>query len=130
MRQPLRRYYLHSVLPIAVMTLLLLMQPAALQRLEDPLAQTTFVLLPLAPMALVLRLLLRYLRECDELERQVEVSALGCSAIATLMVAAGCALLYGAGLLPLHGGEAAVAILLTQTAVYGAARLWLQRRYP
>lgn len=130
MRQPLRRYYLHSILPLAAMTLLLLLRPSLLAQLDAPPARIAVTLLPLLPVALVFHLFLRYLRECDELERKVELDALAYSAIATLLVGIGCVLLGDAGLLPLSAEWTAAAILLTQTLVYGAARLWLQRRYP
>ena len=130
MRQPLRRYYLHSILPLAAMTLLLLLRPTLLAHLDAPPARVAVTLLPLLPVVLVFHLFLRYLRECDELERKVELDALAYSAIATLLVGIGCVLLGDAGLLLLPAEWAAAAILLTQTLVYGAARLWLQQRYP
>lgn len=128
MRPANRRYYLHSILPLLVMTVLLLLPRWLPTDFSAPL-RNALLLLPLLPFAFVLLLFLRYLRESDELERKVEVEALGLSAVATMLAALGGLLLSRPGGPAPDTGTVLTAVLLAQIGTYWLVRIWLRRRY-
>lgn len=128
MRPAYRRYQLRSILPLILLALLVLLPEWLPEGLPVPL-HVALLLAPLLPMASLCLLYLRYLRESDELERKVEVEALGWSAMATLLVALGGLMLSRpSGPMP-HVGFALSAVLVTQAGAYSLARAWLRRRY-
>lgn len=128
MRPAYRRYHLHSIPALALLALLVLLPEWLPQALPAP-PHVALLLSPLLPAAFIGLLYLRYLRESDELERKVEVEALGWSVMATLLVALGGLLLLRPGGPALAADSVLIAVLLVQTGAYSLARLWLRRRY-
>ena len=130
MSPALRRYYRRSVLPSLAFALLVLVRTPLLAAAPDDAPWLVVLgLLPLAGWLWLLREYVRFLRECDELERRIELDALvvGTGAGAT----AAMALLLLLDVRALHIGAEQVAgvAALVPITVFALARHVLHRRY-
>ena len=129
--QPAGQRYLRALWPALIgYSLALFLSLWLLRRGIDPLPLRALVaVLPVLPLALMMRAALRYLREIDELQRRIETEAIG---IASLLVA----LLYFAGgllqkakVVDLDAGMAMIWVFPLLCAAYGIAKMILTRRY-
>ena len=129
--QPAGRRYIRALWPALIgYSLALFLSLWLLRRGIDPLPLRALVaVLPVLPLALMMRAALRYLREIDELQRRIETEAIG---IASLLVA----LLYFAGgllqkakVVDLDAAMAMIWVFPLLCAVYGIAKMVLTRRY-
>lgn len=103
--------------------------------LEGPLAgapswsRGVVSLLPVLPIALVVRAIVRVIRDNDELQRRIELEAI---AVATMVVGVGyftLGLLASAGVIAIPGDVAMIWVLPALCAAYGISKLWASRRY-
>lgn len=120
MSPALRRYYRNSALPCLVFLLLSMAQRPALDALGTGSGNIADVLLALLPMPALLwmcSVYLRFLRECDELERRIELHALVWSAGIVLNVGMALVFLLSAQALVLDGAR--VAMVLTLLLIIG-----------
>ena len=129
--QPAGRRYIRALWPALIgYSLALFLSLWLLRRGIDPLPLRALVaVLPVLPLALMMRAALRYLREIDELQRRIETEAIG---IASLLVA----LLYFAGgllqkakVVDLDAAMAMIWVFPLLCAAYGIAKMVLARRY-
>lgn len=86
-------------------------------------------LLPVAPIALVGKIFIDYLGECDEMIRRVELEAIGMSSliVGLLFMAAG--FLMQAKVFSLAGGTVAIWVFPLLCGVYGLTKWLAIRRY-
>ena len=126
----LRRYYRASLAPCLLFV--------ALATLHEWSTRQTGLTMPwraacsLAPMLCVAWMFacyLRFLRECDELERRIELHALAWTAGIAMQGLVGLWFLLDAGLLDMPGRGMATIALGLLLAGYALVRDWLQRRY-
>jgi hypothetical protein len=92
MRAPLKRYYLRSMIPLAVYTGMIVASHALADRLTLPWLKAVLAVSPLLPMAWIFYYYFNYLAECDELERKIEMDAIAISAMSGVLC--GMALLF------------------------------------
>jgi hypothetical protein len=92
MRAPLKRYYLRSLLPMLAYTGLIVLALRMNESLQHAGLKITLALLPLLPLAWIFYYYFRYLAECDELERKIEMDAIAISAMSGVLC--GMALLF------------------------------------
>ena len=127
----LRRFmWIFVAIAVGAFALALFLSLWLLRRGIDPLPLRALVaVLPVLPLALMMRAALRYLREIDELQRRIETEAIG---IASLLVA----LLYFAGgllqkakVVDLDAAMAMIWVFPLLCAVYGITKMVLTRRY-
>ena len=126
----LRRYYRASVWPsLAFIALASLHEWATHQTgLAVPL-RLAIALAPVLAMAWMFAAYLRFLRDCDELERRIELGALAWSAGITLQGSMGAMLMLDAGLADWSGRHVAASLGLLLVISYALIRGWLHRRY-
>lgn len=92
MRAPLKRYYLRSLLPLAVYTALVVLSHVYGEAISSPWLKAGLALSPLLAFGWVFFYYFRYLAECDELERKIEMDAIAISAMSGVLC--GMALLF------------------------------------
>ena len=126
----LRRYYRASLWPsLLFLGLAALHEWAAHQPgLAVPL-RLAIALAPVLAMAWMFAAYLRFLRDCDELERRIELGALAWSAGITLQGSMGAMLMLDAGLADWSGRHVAASLGLLLVVSYALVRGWLHRRY-
>lgn len=129
--QPASRRYLRALWPIMIgYALTLFVSIWLVKRGIDSVPLRALVaVLPVLPIALLMRAALRYLREIDELQQRIETEAIG---IASLLVA----LLYFAGgllqkakVIDIDAAAAMIWVFPLLCFTYGIAKMALTRRY-
>ena len=126
----LQRYYCRSLLP-CLLFLVLAVVHEVVSRLAGvalPVRWAT-ALAPVLAMAWVFAVYLRFLRDCDELERRIELGALAWAAGITLQAAMAAMLLLDAGLAEWSGRHVAAWLGMLLVISYALIRGWLHRRY-
>lgn len=92
MRTPLKRYYIRSIIPAMVYTTAIIMSHPLAEQTDAPWLKAALALSPLLPIAWIFHYYFRYLAECDELERKIEMDAIAISAMSGVLC--GMALLF------------------------------------
>ncbi len=126
----LQRYYRASIWPsVAFMAFVALHEWASRQVALPASLRTAFALGPVLAMAWMFAAYLHFLRDCDELERRIELGALAWAAGITMHAAMAAMLLLDAGLADWSGRRVAASLCLLLLACYALVRGWLHRRY-
>jgi len=129
--QPAGRRYLRALWPIMVgYSLTLFLSIWLVKRGIDSVPLRAVVaVLPVLPIALLMRAALRYLREIDELQRRIETEAIGiASLLVSLLFFAG-GLLQKAKVVDIDAAVAMIWVFPLLCATYGIAKMVLARRY-
>ena len=129
--QPAGQRYLRALWPALIgYSLALFLSLWLLRRGIDPLPLRALVaVLPVLPLALMMRAALRYLREIDELQRRIETEAIGiASLLVSLLFFAG-GLLQKAQVFDVDAGVAMIWVFPLLCAIYGIAKMILTRRH-
>ena len=126
----LRRRYLREFVPAMIGYLALLVASMLLlKRLEDPALRAIAALLPVLPIALVLRAIVRYIRDADELQRQIELEAVSiATALVSLVYMAG-GFLQLAQVIDVPSGVAMIWVFPMLCATYGLIKAVVARRF-
>jgi hypothetical protein len=126
----LRRYYRASLWPSLLFVALAALHEWASRQagLALPL-RLAFALAPVLCMAWMFGRYLHFLRDCDELERRIELGALAWAAGIVLQATMAALLLLDAGLVAWSGRQVAAWLLLLLVCSYALVRGWLHRRY-
>lgn len=126
----LRRYYRASALPGLVFIALAVAHEWATRQsgLAEPL-RIAFALAPVLGLAWMFFAYLRFLRECDELERRIELTATAWAGGIALQGAMACLLLLDARLVDWDARHATASIALLLAGSYALVRAVLHRRY-
>jgi len=93
------------------------------------LARALLALLPMLPIALLARAIVRVIRDSDELERRIDLEA---AAIAGLAVGLGffsLGLLASGEVIVLDGSAVAIWVFPALCGTFGLAKLWASRRF-
>ena len=129
--QPAGRRYLRALWPIMVSYSLTLFLSIWLVKrgIESVPLRAVVAVLPVLPIALLMRAALRYLREIDELQRRIETEAIGiASLLVSLLYFAG-GLLQKAKVIDIGAAAAMIWVFPLLCATYGIAKMVLTRRY-
>ena len=126
----LRRYYRASIWPsVAFMAFVALHEWASRQVALPASLRTAFALGPVLAMAWMFAAYLHFLRDCDELERRIELGALAWAAGIVLHGALAAMLVLDAGLADWPARLVAAWLGLLLVGSYALIRGWLHRRY-
>jgi hypothetical protein len=126
----LRRYHRASALPCVVFAALAAVHEAVSRQPGVSASLRLFVALaPVACLAWLFTLYLRFLRDCDELERRIELGALAWAAGIVLHVCMACMLLLDAGVASWQPKDVAAGAALLTLLSYALVRARLHRRY-
>lgn len=129
MSPALRRYYRRSALPLAAWVLLVAMHRPLLALSDGVAGKIALALLPLLGMVWICWEYMRFLRECDELERRIEQLAMAWSVATSLLASTTVLLLHDADAVRWSGVQVCGGLLLLQCTTYLAVRWWLHWRY-
>ena len=127
----LRRYYCASVLPglLFIATAALHEWASRQHDIAMPL-RMALALAPVAGLGWMFVCYLRFLRECDELERRIETDALAWAAGVGIIGAFAVLFMLDARLVAWSGAHVATLIMLFIAITYALVRGLLHRRYP
>ncbi len=125
-----RRYTREMLLAMAVYVVVLLVSTQLLQHMQLTLPQRALVaLLPVPPIAMALRAMLRYIRDVDEMQQRIELESIG---LATACVALGYmtgGLLQSAKVIDVPASVAMLWVFPLLSMGYGLAKAVVARRY-
>ena len=126
----LRHYYRASLWPSLLFIALVALHEWASQQPAPAMPlRLAFALAPVLAMTWMFAAYLRFLRDCDELERRIELGALAWAAGITLQASMGAMLLLDADLVEWSGRHVAAWLCLLLIISYALIRGWLHRRY-
>jgi len=125
-----RRRFLREFLPAMVLYVVAVIGSVyLLKRVDEPILRTLVALMPVPPIALAMRAIVRHIRDADELQRQIELEALS---VATLLVSLGyltAGLLQKAFVIDVPSSVAMIWVFPLVCVVYGFAKILVGRRY-
>jgi hypothetical protein len=126
----LRRYYRASLLPSTLfLALTFAHEWASWHPGLTPGTRAAFALAPVFALAWLFSAYLRFLRDCDELERRVELDALAWAAGITVHGILACLFLLDARVLTWPAPRAVAVLGVLLLGSYGLVRALLHRRY-
>lgn len=125
------RRYLRALWPALVAYSLALFASIFLIKrgIESVPLRALVAVLPVLPIALIMRAALRYLREVDELQRRIETEAIGVASLLVSMLYFAGGLLQKAEVIDLDAAAAMIWVFPLLCGTYGIAKMILTRRY-
>ena len=126
----LRRRYLREFLPpMAGYMVALWISLLLLKRVEAEWLRAIVALLPLPPIGFAMRAIVRYIRDTDELQRQIELEAVSsATALVSMLYLAG-GFLQAARVIDVPASAAMIWVFPLICLVYGLAKMLISRRY-
>ncbi len=126
----LRRRYMREIMPPSVGYLLaVLLSTWLLKRVEAEWLRVVVALLPVPPIALMLRAIVRYIRDTDELQQQIELAAVSIATASVSMLYLTGGFLQAARVIQLRADLAMLFVFPLTCILYGVAKLAVSRRY-
>lgn len=124
-----KRYTREVMLAMAGYVVLLVLSILLLKRVEDGLLRALIALLPVPPMMLVLRAMIRYIRDADELQQRIELEAVSfATAFISLVYLTG-GFLQSAKVIDVPSNVAMIWVFPLVCLSYGLAKAVVARRY-
>lgn len=130
-RPALQRRYLREFMPAMlgyVLALFLSMWLLRTFALPDAL-RALVALLPVPPIALAVRAIVRYIRDTDELQRRIELEALSIATAGVSLAYLSAGLLQAAKVIDVPASAAMIWVFPLVCLVYGVAKVVVARRY-
>lgn len=124
-----RRYAREMLIGMGSYTVLLIVSLLLLRGVEAPALRAVIALLPVAPIALVLRAMVRFVRDVDELQQRIELEAI---CIASGLVSFGYmtgGFLQAARVIDVPASAAMLWVFPLVCGTYGVAKAIVARRY-
>ncbi|HKZ10687.1 MAG TPA: hypothetical protein VJL61_08270 [Rhodanobacteraceae bacterium] len=124
------RWQVRVVLPtfVVYMVLMLYVWPMY-SRIDVAWLKIIVVLLPLLPLAVVVWAMMRYMAHCDELERRLQLEAVGIAAAVVSLVSFALGLLTATKLIAVNGALVLLLIFPALCIVYGSVCAWSKWRW-
>lgn len=130
MSPALRRYYRASVLPSVLFVALVYVHEQVSERADIAWPLRAMVALgPVAAVAWTFAAYLHFLRDCDELERRIELGALAWSAGVAVHAVLAALFLLDAQVIDWRTDRVVALLALVLVGSYAVVRAWLHRRY-
>jgi hypothetical protein len=128
---PVQRYLRWLMVSMSMYATLLVTSVLVLRELPaDAIAlRAGFGLLPVLPLLLLVWAFARYVREADEMQRQIELQSIALAAMATGLGFMVAGFLASAGVFALNGELAAILVLPCLFGTYGLAKGLVHRSY-
>ncbi|PZU25993.1 MAG: hypothetical protein DI584_12680 [Stenotrophomonas sp.] len=124
-----KRYTREVMLAMTGYVVLLVLSILLLKRVEDGLLRALIALLPVPPMMLVLRAMIRYIRDVDELQQRIELEAVSfATAFISLVYLTG-GFLQSAKVIDVPSNVAMIWVFPLVCLSYGLAKGVVARRY-
>ncbi|HBN54140.1 MAG TPA: hypothetical protein DD456_08975 [Stenotrophomonas sp.] len=124
-----RRYSREMMIAMGAYVVLLVLSITLLKRVEGTALRACIALLPVPPIAMTLRAMIRYIRDVDELQQRIELQAVSFAAafVSLLYLTAG--LLQAAKVLDIPASAAMIWVFPLVCLAYGLAKTVVSRRY-
>ncbi|AKC86727.1 hypothetical protein [Pseudoxanthomonas suwonensis] len=124
-----RRYTRELMLAMGAYVLVLFASVWLLKQVEEPALRALVALLPLPPIALALRAIVRYIRDTDEMQQRIELEAVCiATAFVSLLYMAG-GFLQAAKVIDVPAASAMIWVFPLVCFSYGLAKIVVMRRY-
>lgn len=124
-----KRYTREVMLAMGGYVVLLVLSILLLKRVEEGLLRALIALLPVPPMMLVLRAMIRYIRDADELQQRIELEAVSfATAFISLVYLTG-GFLQSAKVIDVPSNVAMIWVFPLVCLSYGLAKAVVARRY-
>ena len=124
-----RRYRREFLRAMAAYAVVLFAAAYALKSVEAPWLRIVLSLVPMVPIAFAAKALLRYMRDCDELQRRIHLDALALASLVLTFGSFSMGLLAVNGLLSLSGEVVLIWILPSYCLLFGLFSAITSRRY-
>jgi hypothetical protein len=126
----LRSRYLREFVPAMVgYVVALALSLWLLKSIDGGLLRAVVALLPVPPIALALRAMIRYIRDSDELQRRIELEAVSFATAGVSLVYMGGGFLQLAKVVDVPSGVAMIWVFPLVCLLYGIAKAVVSRRY-
>lgn len=126
--RPQQRRYMREFFPAIFAYFLILFGGwSRINELDNVALKWVVALLPVLPMVLILRAMLRLLKASDELEQQMQLQAIAIAAMGVGLASFAAAFLVAADLLPVD--NLLMLVLPAMFGTYGVALAWVKRKY-
>jgi len=124
-----RRYSREMMIAMGAYVVLLVLSITLLKRVDGTALRACIALLPVPPIAMTLRAMIRYIRDVDELQQRIELQAVSFAAafVSLLYLTAG--LLQAAKVLDIPASAAMIWVFPLVCLAYGLAKTVVSRRY-
>jgi len=124
-----RRYSREMMIAMGAYVVLLVLSILLLKRVEGTALRACIALLPVPPIAMTLRAMIRYIRDVDELQQRIELQAVSfAAAFVSLLYLTG-GLLQSARVLDVAASAAMIWVFPLVCLAYGLAKIVVSRRY-
>lgn len=124
-----KRYTREVMLAMLGYVVLLVVSILLLKRVDGTLLRALIALLPVPPMMLVLRAMIRYIRDVDELQQRIELEAVSfATAFVSLVYLTG-GFLQSAKVIDVPSNMAMIWVFPMVSLAYGLAKAVIARRY-
>ncbi|NCT87909.1 hypothetical protein GXB84_11245 [Stenotrophomonas acidaminiphila] len=124
-----RRYSREMMIAMSAYVVLLVLSILLLKRVEGTALRACIALLPVPPIAMTLRAMIRYIRDADELQQRIELQAVSfAAAFVSLLYLTG-GLLQSARVLDVAASAAMIWVFPLVCLAYGLAKIVVSRRY-
>ncbi|KPN16962.1 hypothetical protein AO715_02420 [Xanthomonas sp. Mitacek01] len=124
-----RRYTREMLIGMGSYTVLLFVSLLWLRELEAPALRAVVALLPVAPIALVLRAMVRFIRGVDELQQRIELEAICIAAALVSFAYMTGGFLQAARVIDVPSSAAMLWVFPLVCGTYGVAKSVVARRY-
>ncbi len=124
-----RRYLRELLVTMTAYALVLAFSLWLLRRVDPPLLRAAIALLPLLPIALAVRVIVRFTRALDEMQQRIEFESIAIAAVVVSLLYLTAGLLQSADLFQLPGEVAMMWVFPLIASAYGVARGFVARRY-
>ena len=126
----LRRRYLREFMPAMLAYVLLVLASAwLLKRVDAPWLRAVVALLPVPPIALGLRAIMRRIRDADELQRRIELEAISIATACVSLAYLGGGFLQAAKVIDIDAADAMIWMFPLVCLSYGVAKIAVSRRF-
>ncbi|MBS0456889.1 MAG: hypothetical protein JSS44_06110 [Proteobacteria bacterium] len=125
-----RQRYLREFLPaMGGYVVALFVSIWLLKGVEQPALRAVLALLPVPPVILAVRAIVRYIRGVDELQQRIELEAIGTATALVSMAYFSAGFLQSAKVIAIPADMAMMLVFPVTCVVYGVAKALLARRY-
>ena len=126
----LRRRYRREFLPaMLAYVLVVFVSVWLLKHIEAPWLRAVVALLPLPPIALGLRAIVRRIRDADELQRRIELEAISIATACISLAYLGGGFLQAANVIDIAASDALIWMFPLVCLTYGVAKIAVSRRF-
>ncbi len=130
MRAVHKRYLREFIPAMSAYVLLILLYGELMPRTENPMWRILLAVLPLLPVLLVIRAIVRVIRDQDELERRIDLEAIAIAAMVTGFGYFSFGFLLNANIgLKVEPAAVAIWVMPCLFGTFGLAKLLVARRY-